>query len=444
MTDKLQQQERVDFILGEEIPIEQIIKAANLTSLLKSVGSESVAISDTHGNIIISEGYQKGTNQIPTLIMSSIKAMIYKGKDWLAEDIYYEGEIVGYLILQFKEEDIRLFEIVLKVLSASLKTIIFNTSKRLLTTELHTNTVKRSYEELVAMYSDLVKSEKRYRELSETLEQKVEERTRELKQAHMTMIQKEKMASVGQLAAGIAHEINNPISYIISNLNALKKYIMSFDEIIRLFQMQAKEDKAVIEAYKRLKIDIKLYDSVEIIKQCLSGAERIKKIVDDIKGFSHIDDAELRDVDINEEIDKTISVLAYEIRSRNASIEKRLCSLPKIHSNPNLIAQVLLNLILNALQSKPSGVNVVITSNVKDNNIVISIKDDGSGISDDIKTRIFEPFFTTKDVGTGKGLGLSIVYDIITSMNGSVYFHSEVGKGTEFFVTIPIKGDVHG
>lgn len=442
MTNSPKNQERVDFILGEEIPLYQIVRSANLTPLLSSIisyGALAVVITDEKGDIILSEGYDKNIKHIPTSILNSLISMTFKGRDWRAEEIYYEGELVGFLILYYKEEEAKLYETISKILLNSLKLIIWNTSKRLLTTELHTTTVKRSYEDLVEMYSNLAKSEKRYKELSATLEQKIEERTKELKNAYLMMIQKEKMASIGVLASGIAHEINNPISYIISNLNALHKYIKSFYELMMVLNTLFGEENVAKEAYTRLKIDLKLKDSVELIKQCLDGAERIKKIVTNLKGFSHIDEAEIRDVDINEEIDRTISILSHEIKTRNATIEKRYGKIPMIYINPNAICQVFFNIILNALQSKSSNVQIVITSFVKDNDIVISVKDNGCGISDEIKTRIFEPFFTTKDVGSVTGLGLSVVYDIVTSMGGSIEFISEVGIGSEFFVSIPIR-----
>ncbi|MCX8069439.1 MAG: hypothetical protein N2738_02925, partial [Thermodesulfovibrionales bacterium] len=304
--------ERIDFILGEELPFEQIIFSAGVKPLLQtviSVGATAIAITDIHGKFIIAEGYQKNVNRLSPETMSNLSNLLYKGTNWLAEIIFYEGECVGYLVIEFNGSDKTFFESLIKIISTSLKAIIFNTSKRLVTTELHTTTVKRSYEELVSMYENLAQSEKKYRELSQTLEQKVEERTEELKKAYVMMIQKEKMASIGQLAAGIAHEINNPMSYIISNLKILSKYLKSFEEFLNIFVNNYFNDKNLQEAFTRLKLKYKLQDSGEIITQCLDGAEKVKKIVMDLKGFSHIDEAEKRDVDINEEIDKTLNVL---------------------------------------------------------------------------------------------------------------------------------------
>jgi signal transduction histidine kinase len=318
----------------------------------------------------------------------------------------------------------------------------------MLTTEMHTKVVNQSYEELLEINKQLSASEKKYRELAGTLEKKVEERTAELKLALARLLQQEKMASIGHLAAGIAHEINNPVGFINSNLNTFRKYIRSLTETIGFYRKALREsapDGALLkqseELSRKLKIDFILDDINGLTLQSLEGSERIKKIVADLKGFSHIDESGNREVDINAELDKTISVLSHEIVGRGATITRDYGRVPGYFCNPGLACQAFLNILLNALQSKDREPAITVKTAQEGNNIVISITDNGQGIPSEIQGRIFDPFFTTKDVGKGMGMGLTVAYDIVTAHGGGIEVRSETGQGSTFIISLPLKRD---
>ncbi|WP_333655954.1 sensor histidine kinase [Dissulfurispira sp.] len=383
-------------------------------------------------------------SELPPSVIKNLSDGKYGGAAWRLSPIYHEGELIGFLFISASD---RINEEILSGIAgiafAGLNAIIKNIVKRVFTTELHTTVVQRSYEELLEINRNLAASEKNYKELSETLEQKVLERTEELKRAYTRLLQQEKMASIGQLAAGVAHEINNPIGFIYSNLNTLKKYIGNLNEIIRFYKVKGQEleviGKDAEELYKKLKIEFIMSDINDLIKQSTDGAERIKNIVANLKGFSHIDEAADREISINTEMDNTISVLSHEIKARSAEIVKHYGKIAGFFGNPGLICQAFLNILLNALHSKDDNIIVTIKTEQHGNNAVISIADNGKGIPPDIQSRIFEPFFTTKDVGKGMGMGLTVAYDIISQYGGNIEVKSEMERGSTFVITLPLK-----
>ncbi len=268
----------------------------------------------------------------------------------------------------------------------------------------------------------------------------------ELKATQVQLLQKEKMASIGQLAAGVAHEINNPIGFIMGNLGALKKYVERLTNLVQLQSDMLKslqtaeslELVAELEKQQRLiKFDYIVKDAVQLIDESREGAERVKRIVQDLKTFSRIEAVESKPVDINECLEATINIIWNEVKYK-AEIKKDYGAIEPTICNPGQMGQIFMNLLINAAQAIPVFGEIGLKTWQADGSIYVSISDNGCGIPAEIQTRIYEPFFTTKDVGNGTGLGLSIVYDILKKHAGDISLESEPGKGTTFTVMIPV------
>jgi len=250
------------------------------------------------------------------------------------------------------------------------------------------------------------------------------------------------MASIGQLAAGVAHEINNPTGFIMSNLGSLQKYVDKLVEFIRtqdeaLKALPAEDMIAVDQQRKTLKVDYITDDLKNLVKESLDGADRIKKIVQDLKSFSRVDESEMKMADINSGIESTINIVWNELKYK-ATLKKEYGDIPQTKCNPGQLNQVFMNMLVNAAHAIDKQGEIRIRTWTENDTIKVSIADTGSGIPKDKINRIFEPFFTTKEVGKGTGLGLSIAYDIVKKHNGEIAVESEVGRGTTFTVTVPI------
>lgn len=436
--------DRINFVVGSEIRLKDILHAADVLPLLKTIitaGPTAAAVTDEKGNVLWSEGDTSNIKFGPAA----------SPQNSIAKPVYHEGETIGFLSVLFPDPprlpkdwtdaDLEFKKLLMDISAVSLNIMAKNTAKRIMTTELHTTVVEQSYEELLETNKKLTLSEKRYRELAETLEIKVEERTAELKKAHTMLLQQEKMASVGQLAAGVAHEINNPIGFINSNINTLAKYANNLQKIIQFYKNNGQKagSKEAEELYAKLRIDFILNDINDLIKQSREGADRIKNIVANLKDFSHIDETSNREIDINTEIENTINVLSHEIKTRSAKIVKDFGYISGFYGNPGMLCQVFLNIMLNALQSKDENLSITIKTEQYEDTAIISIADNGIGIPLEIQSRIFEPFFSTRGIGKGTGLGLTMAYEIISANKGTIEVSSEAGKGAAFTIKLPLK-----
>ncbi len=269
-----------------------------------------------------------------------------------------------------------------------------------------------------------------------------------LKSAQSQILQQEKMASIGQLAAGVAHEINNPTGFIMSNLNTLLKYSMKIKEFVSAqtevldtipkgIQISKDSIDKLNEKRRAIKFDYIIEDISSLVNESIDGAQRIKRIVQDLKSFSRVDEAEYKLADINAGIESTINIIWNELKYK-AVIIKELGDVPRTICNLGQLNQVFMNILINAAQAiKGSGEINIRTWNDADK-IYISISDTGMGIPEDKLNRIFDPFFTTKPVGEGTGLGLSIAYDIVRKHEGDITVKSELGVGTTFIISIPV------
>ena len=263
-----------------------------------------------------------------------------------------------------------------------------------------------------------------------------------LKQTQIAMVQQEKLASIGQLAAGIAHEINNPLGFLMSNIGTLKKISGSMAAIISKTRESADaETRALME---KANLDFFLEDLPVIFNEMDDGFKRISEIVKNLRSFARSGENEGRtSYNLNEGVEQTLIIARNETRFV-ADVETRLSPLPFVTVNAGEINQVILNILVNAAQAigtqkKKDRGRIVITTSADDKNIILEIADDGPGISEAAAKRLFEPFFTTKEPGKGTGLGLSISWDIITRKHGgTLSFAPRDGGGTVFKITIPI------
>lgn len=295
------------------------------------------------------------------------------------------------------------------------------------------------------------------------LEKKVKERTEELESANLTLndtlnnlkatqsqlVDAEKMAALGQLTAGIAHEINNPINFVTSNVKPLQLDIDDLKDIIKKyesidFEKEIKPQIEAIEAYKK-QIDLNFINNeiTSLLSGISEGAKRTAEIIRSLRNFSRVDETDMKAIDLNEGLLSTL-VLVRNTLPDNLTVIKELGNLPKVECMPGKINQVFMNLVSNAVQAiKSKEVQeeeefLTIKSWYEDQKVHISIKDSGTGMSEEVKHRIFEPFFTTKDIGEGTGLGLSIVFSIIEKHKGHIDVVSKVGEGTEFIITLQV------
>ncbi|OGO85101.1 MAG: hypothetical protein A2Y22_06470 [Clostridiales bacterium GWD2_32_59] len=290
-----------------------------------------------------------------------------------------------------------------------------------------------------------------------------------IKDTQFFIIQKEKLVAIGELAAGIAHEINNPVGYVQSNVQTLKKYVdiirnlsKEYEILINDFFVEStiekiqrvlsEEEKEIITKLQnmdvqkeRMKYDFIISDLDELFKESFDGLDRVTEIVQSLKNFARQDKINLiKPEDITKIMDETLIIAKNESKYYVDIYKEYEENLPEVGCIRNQIVQVFLNIIINAIQAiktqgKSEKGNLYIKIYKDQDNIVCSIKDDGPGIGDSIKSNIFDPFFTTKDVGEGTGLGLSISYDLIVNKHkGEIILNTELGKGTNFIIKIPI------
>jgi signal transduction histidine kinase len=265
----------------------------------------------------------------------------------------------------------------------------------------------------------------------------------ELKTNQLQMLQREKMASIGQLAMGVAHEINNPLGFIYSNLSTLSKYIARMVDFINAqsdalnFPMASEKITELEKRRQRIKLDYIIQDATQLIGESLAGAERVKKIVQDLNSFSQLDDTKRSCADINECLDSSINIAWSKIK-HVAALNKEYGDIPPLLCYPQQLSQLFINLLVNAAHAVEERGEITVRTWCDAEFVFIAISDTGNGIPDGIKNRIFEPFFTTRDVGKGIGLGLSISYDIVKKHGGEIVVDSEVGKGTTFTVKLPV------
>jgi len=280
---------------------------------------------------------------------------------------------------------------------------------------------------------------------SRALEARVAEEVGKNREKDVLMLQQDKLASIGLLAAGVAHEINNPMGFIMSNLKTLKGYVENLGQYTSLLQALVSREGSnegqhmAGEASEKLDIPYILDDIGKLVAGSSGGAERVKRIVTDLRNFSRSDEAQFMETDLNQCIQSTANVVHNEIKYV-AELEFNLGDIPHIICNPQQINQVVANLLVNAAQAIDGFGYITVTTSSEGEQVVMTVADTGRGIPERFRGRVFDPFFTTKDVGKGTGLGLSISYGIIKKHFGTIGFETESGVGTTFTVRLPVRG----
>lgn len=289
--------------------------------------------------------------------------------------------------------------------------------------------------------ADLLQAEAEAREKAQQLESAL----RELTQAQSQLIQTEKMSSLGQMVAGVAHEINNPVNFIHGNIAHLTNYTQDLLNLIELYQQNYPTPTPDIEEeIEAMELEFLMEDLPKTLSSIKTGTDRLRQIVLSLRNFSRLDETEVKLADIHEGIDNTLLILNHRLK-QGIAVVKEYGELPKITCYPAQLNQVFMNILNNAvdalleLKEQPNKQIIIQTQVVEGEKLEVRIKDNGSGMPAEVKKKIFDPFFTTKEVGKGTGLGLSISYQIVEKHNGTMEVFSEQGQGTEFVILLPLQ-----
>ena len=349
-----------------------------------------------------------------------------------------EGNVVGILVTI---EDITVrkqAESALRTANEQLEIKVFERTIEL------SNAIKQLQSEMAERKqteSALRESEAQFRQQATKLEQALQD----LQKTQSQLIQTEKMSSLGQMIAGIAHEINNPIGFIYSNIQPAKEYIQDLLNLMQLYQQQYPRPTAAIQAQiQNIELEFIADDLPKILSSIEIGAERISQLVLSLRNFSRLDEAEVKQVNLHSGIDNTLLILNHRLKL-GITVSKQYGNLPLVECYPAQLNQVFMNILNNAIdalqeQDKQTDKQIVIqTQAVAQDHIRVQFWDNGPGILLEIKDKIFDPFFTTKDVGKGTGLGLSICYQIIAKHRGWIEVNSHLGQGTEFTINLPVR-----
>lgn len=392
--------------------------------------------------------------------------MFEKNRSGSSRALMYEGEIRGLLVILSAHGPGLSLDILSDFLGAAIEQVMVTNAKMLMTSGLHCQVVEETYLELAERAMRLEESEGRYRRLSENLEKEVEKKTEDIRRATAKILQQENMAAVGHLAAGVAHEINNPMGFIASNLHTLSDYQTSLQALIADYRKlwtrlskpsgQSAGRETVTPLLRRIRdreadidVDFLMEDMPELITESLDGAKRIQSIVSDLSDYARPGETHPVSVNVNRCLDSAVNILGSLLRE-NITLKKAYADIPNVRAFPQQIGQVFVNLIRNAVQAIDGAGEIELSSGRIDDTVWVEIGDTGEGIAEAQLPRIFDPFYTTRPVGSGTGMGLNVVYRIMENHGGSVEVNSKEGRGTRIRVYLPIRPesmesmDAHG
>lgn len=301
--------------------------------------------------------------------------------------------------------------------------ILYFVARYRLAANLHHDTTEASFAELQRQNEALKASEARYRALSNSLQETVDAQVRTIQQAQQELYENARTRSIGQLAAGVAHEINNPIGFIKSNLQVAGDYLKELAENLP-------KDEQTLEL---------LADFEDLLSESMDGSRRIASIVTDLKTFSSIDHAEYTLCNINELLEATVHLLKTSHSESPLTIDTRYGQIPDIYGNPARLSEAFYNLLDNAVKAIDDDGRVIIKTLVSDDSVGVILQDNGCGIEEAVQEHVFDPFYTTRPVGSGTGLGLTVVRDTVRAHQGSIKLKSRQGAGTRITMLLPIR-----
>jgi signal transduction histidine kinase len=287
----------------------------------------------------------------------------------------------------------------------------------------------------------LLRDARRYKRDLERRKSELRETNARLERLQAQIVQSEKMASLGQLAAGIAHELNNPSGFIYGNMQMLSECVLGLERLLSFYEgvRLAPDEGAALRALKdEVDYEHTISDLHSIIVDCREGAERIRDVVQNLRTFSRLDEAEFKKVDIHDGLESTLRLLSRFFSSGAITLRREYGRLPPVDCYAGQLNQVWMNLLANAAHAVKCGGLVSVSTESRGDSVIVCVRDTGCGIAPENLPRIFDPFFTTKPVGEGTGLGLSVTYGIIERHGGAIEVESRLGEGTIFTVTIPV------
>lgn len=388
------------------------VKTDNLLSALSNNLNSSVRILDNNNLCLFSAEY---TTESTSPIEKTI--------------LYGELEPIGFLEAHASIDS-------LKSAAQLIQLILYSNSRYLMASDIHIQTQREDYEELQRRHSALEISETKYKQLAESLDLRVKQQVKTIETAQLKLYESEKLASIGRLAAGVAHEINNPIGFIRSNLSSAQRYVDSLAKLDEAFKAKA-SISYLQQVWKEEDLDFLQEDLTDIITESIDGVDRVASIVKDLKSFSRVNDADKEDSDINEIIRQTCHVIAAQLENK-VEVILDLGSIQTTFCHPAELGQVFLGLLLNAADAIKEHGKVRIKTFMQESQICIEVRDTGCGIAESDLSHIFDPFFTSKDVGQGIGLGLTVSLNIIKAHEGTLTVISKENKGTLVTILLPI------